>query len=182
MSKKRPPITQPTILTEYEDWRDIAEEIGDAYFRTGDPSMLFAIFQGCQNDPKYKEGMWKIYQKAEKKFKQKVALNFMRHDLPSLIKGSDFLEWKYSYALDAMNAWIESGKKKDLVDRIKAKVARSPRRKKLTREEIERVIENSPKSLNASMAAKKLKCDRKTLIHRAGELGIKLPWKEKSRR
>ena len=54
MSMRQPRITEPAVISVYEDWRDLAERIGEDYFRTGDPSMLFAIFQGCQKDPKYK--------------------------------------------------------------------------------------------------------------------------------
>ena len=181
MSVRQPRITEPAVISVYEDWRDLAERIGEDYFRTNDPSMLFAIFQGCQKDPKYKKGMWKIYQKAESKFKQKVVLNFMRHDLPLLINGNDLLEWKYSYALDAMVAWSEIAKKKDLVDRVNAKIAQSPRRKKLTRESIEIVFDNPRKARNSSIAARYLKCSRRTLERRAEELGIPLPWKPTKR-
>lgn len=182
MSAEQPKSKSSPHMKVFNHWRDLAEQIGDDYFRTGDPSMLFTIFQGCQNDPKYKKGMWKVYQHAEKKFKEKVALAFMREDLPSLIKGNDLLEWKYAYAIGAIDTWIEGEKKKDLVGRVNAKIAQSPRRKKLTKAEIEQVFANPRQSRNASTAAKKLNCDRKTLIERAGELGIKLPWKQKSRR
>ena len=176
MSVRQPRITEPAVISVYEDWRDLAERIGEDYFRTGDPSMLFAIFQGCQKDPKYKKGMWKIYQRAERKFDKQVALSFIRLDLPTFIKGNEFFEWKHALVLKLINALFEDEKKVDRRARSSARVARASRLKSLTKEEILSVFSNPRRSRNATTAARYLECDRKTLKARASALGIPLPW------
>jgi hypothetical protein len=182
MTVRKSVEAQAAQMTVYDDWRDLADRLGEDRFTSGDSALFWSMYQACKADPERNKGLWKVVRRIGHKFKQQIALSFIQNDVLPLIKGDPLLEWKFEHARDAIYDLLSIDKKTDERSRINTKRAQAPRRKKLSREAIESVLANPRRSRNVSTAARFLGCDRKTLLNRAAELKIKLPWGAKNHR